>query len=257
MAARIPADVPVASGFRFLARLSRRPALYSLHLIYKGTRDLSDRPFTTPEDVGAVVIDTNDWRYTSFFRPDGGSRLRRFFETNRLQVVDAAGDVVLLLRGGENPVELYRTGDSAPETRRVVGYSGQVTFLGHDTFVSPVEVGGRLPVHTYWRRVAAVDREYAMQLLLFDAYGAAVLVHQRRIGYSFFPAHDWPYGTTVREVFRLVVPDNVKPGSYVLCLRVLEGGGNQFRAAAPDDPEVRRQRGIVRLGPVDVVRPRK
>lgn len=255
MTARVPADANAASGFRFLARLAHRPVLYTLHLIYKGTYDLSDKPFPVPKDVGAVLVDTHDWRYMSFFRPDGGSRLRGFFEGNNLRVVDAAGDVVLLLRDGEPALDLCETGDFSPEVRRPVGYNRQVMFLGRDRFAGDVEPGGRLPLRTYWRRTGAVERIYSMQLLLLDGDGRVAFGHQRWIGYSFFPAHDWPYETTVRETFNLVVPNDVKPGNYVLCLRVVEGRGSQMRPAPPDDPEVRRQRGLIRLGPVTVVRP--
>lgn len=57
---RIPADATVVSSLPFLARLSRRSHLHSMHHVYQGVYTLSDHPYPLPVDVEYIAIDTMD-----------------------------------------------------------------------------------------------------------------------------------------------------------------------------------------------------
>jgi hypothetical protein len=57
----------------------------------------------------------------------------------------------------------------------------------------------------------------------------------------------------VRETCHLVVPTTVKPGTYILRLRVLESLLRELRLAPTADPRLRRTRGFIELGRVRVV----
>ena len=98
MAARLPEQGGIAAGFRFMSRTANRPLLHSIHHVQKGTYTYSTRDFPIPTDVAAAIVDTGDWRYLSYMRPNGGVRLREMVARNRLKVVDAAGAAVLLLQ---------------------------------------------------------------------------------------------------------------------------------------------------------------
>ncbi|GAH35973.1 unnamed protein product, partial [marine sediment metagenome] len=185
----------------------------------------------------------------------GGARVRRLFTTNRLDFVDAAGDTVLLLRDVKEPIKLYETGDFTPERVFREVYNGQLTFLGSDSIPTSAEVGGKLPFCTYWRRVGRIDRYYLTEFTLVDEHGRAVAQLRRYLCYTFYPVHDWRVGDTVRETYNLVIPTNVKPGSYALCLRVLEAKGRKLREARPENPELLKRKGIIRLGRFEVVSP--
>lgn len=257
MVSRVPDERAVASGFRFLARLSRRRSVHSLHHLFKGSYTLSDKPYPVPEDLVAVIVDTNDWMYLSFSRTDGARRLRRMFESNRLEVAEAAGDVVLLLQEVKEPVRLWETPGELPRHSRRVDYNGQLSFLGWDDLPASVEVGGKLPIRTGWMRLGPVDRFYLSQFLLLDSYARPVFTHHRRLGYTFYPAHDWPPRGTVRETYNLVVADDVSPGRYTLALRVLEQVGRGLQVARPGDAELQRRQGMIPLGQIEVVPARR
>jgi len=258
MVSRVPERGAIACDFRFMSHFTNRPVVHSLHHLFKGTHSFSVKPYPIPEDVVATVADLSDRRFLTFTRADSGERLRTFFAKNRLQVVDAAGDAVLLLRDPKESIQLFETGEFASDFRRLTRFNGQLAFLGWDAMPASVEVGGRLPLRTCWKRLGApgsVDRFYLTQFLLLDEYDRAAGGCLRRLGYSFYPVHDWPGGGTVRETYNLVVPMDVKPGTYTVCMRVLEEAGGELRVSLPEDEELRTSRGIIRFGKIEVTKP--
>jgi uncharacterized membrane protein len=253
MVARVPAEGAVACEFRFLTHFTDRPEVHSLHHIAKGTRSYSVKPYPIPEDVAATVADMSDPRYLTFLRGDSGKRLREFFEKNRLEVVDAAGDAVLLEREPKEPIRLLEVGEFTPEVRRRIDYNGQLAFLGWDALPASAEVGGLVTIRTCWKLLdPEVDRFYLTQFLLLDEYDQAAGICVRHLGYTFYPVHDWPEGKTVRERYHLVVPLDVKPGTYTVALRVVEQGGGGLHLSRPSDEKLAAQGGVIRLGKVEV-----
>ena len=252
MVSRVPEDAGVAAGFRCLQRLAYRRNIHSLHHIFKGSYTLSDKPYPIPEDIDAVVVDTSNWMYCSFFRVDGGKRLRKFFDRNRLVPVMSAGDAVLLLRDAKESIKLYETGRFVPQQPYRATYNGQLTLRGWDGLPVSVARGERMPLRTYWQSVVPADRTYFTELLLYDVYQRPVYRHVRHLGYTFYPAHDWPRGLDVQETYQFVVPLNLRPGVHYLCLRVLEGWGQPRQVSRPDEPGLARRAGIIRLGTIEV-----
>jgi uncharacterized membrane protein len=266
MAARIPKEGTVVTTFGFMSHVANRPVLYSLHHIYKGKHTMSDKDYPVPDNVVALAADVNEWLYLSFSRVDGGERLRELLRKNRLSPVDSAGDAVLFLRDAEKPIELYETGRFTPDRRQRHDFNKQLSFLGWDPLPATAEIGGRLPVRTYWRRFGDMDpldptafRYYLTEFVLTDDYGrnAFGFRHYRRLGYTFYPVHDWPRDATVRELYNLMVPTDARPGAYELGVRVIEQAGRQLGPAEPADEELRRTDALIPLGKVTVMPPRK
>jgi hypothetical protein len=258
-ARRIGAEGGVVADFRMLSRFVNRPSVYSLHHIYSGNYTLSTKPYPIPEDVAALAADVGDPFYVGWSRPDGGNRLRRLLELNRLAPVDSAGDAVLFLKDAKEPHPLWETGDFVPDFSRRTSYNGQLMFLGWDRLPEAVLPGGRLPIRTLWKRTGgfggAAFRYYRTQFILLDEGGTQTLSVDRRIGYTFYPVHDWPAGRTVRERYNLVIDETIPPGRYTLGLRLLEEAGGEVRASMPSDESLRKANGVIVLGEV-VVKPR-
>ncbi len=256
MIERVPAEGGVATGFRFMAHVCNRPEVYSLHHVYFGRHTISDKPYETPEGVSAALADL----VVAWSNRDGAARMRQLLEKNRLVAEDSAGDMILFLRGpspglGASPTQaqpLWETGEATPPNRRRVDYNGQLSLLGWDDLPTAVAPGGRLPVRTYWRRTAEADRFYHTQFILIDDAGTGAFAMQRRIGYVFYPVHDWPRDAVVRDLYRLVVPLDVPRGSYRLGLRVLEDVGGRLALSLPADEALMRTGGILLLGRVTV-----
>ena len=64
----------------------------------------------------------------------------------------------------------------------------------------------------------------------------------------FHPAGEWPDTTMVTETWRMVVPDDAKPGTYMLTMRVGRRVGSDQVLCVTDDPRVRAQNNWVELG---------
>ncbi len=87
-----------------------------------------------------------------------------------------------------------------------------------------------------------------LQLTAYDAREKAAFSQWRYLGYMLHPAGDWPETTMVSETYRLVIPDDIDPGTYMLGMRV----GRRYRLdqvlCETDDPRVRAQNMVVELG---------
>jgi uncharacterized membrane protein len=252
MVARVPAEGAIACEFRFLSRFTNRPDVHSLHHIAKGTHTYSGKAYQMPEDVVATVADTSDPRFLTFLRGESGGRLRAFMGKNRLEFADAAGDAVLLLREPKESIRLLEIGEYTPEVRRRTDYNGQLGLLGWDTLPASAEVGGRVPIRTFWERLGTVDRFYLTQFLLLDEHDRAVGTRVRHLGYTFYPVHDWPGQGIVRETYHLVVPLGVKPGTYTVALRVVEQTDGGLAVSRPSDGQLVEEGGVLRFGKIEV-----
>ena len=150
----------------------------------------------------------------------------------------------------------FRADAPFPATARDVTYDRQLAFTGFSLPESTVAAGGVLPVETHWRRAAAADRQFMIQLVLRDTEGKAVFSVVRHLGYLLYPVAEWPADTPVRETYRLVVPSHIRPGAYSLGLRAAWWRDGPLALCEPDDPRLREQGLIVPLGRITVTGPR-
>lgn len=235
MVARVPREGGVVAAFQFLARLASRPVVHSMHHILTGFYTYSTRRYPVPEGIHAVLADIGDERLAHYINPGSPFRMRELMARNDLHPVDAAGDLVLYVRGAADTVELIRTAAPGPAIARAVTYDGQLTFAGCTLPESGVAPGGLLPIETCWRRVAPADRHFMIQLVVQDAAGEAVFSVIRHLGYLLYPVAVWPADTLVRETYRLVVPLTLGPGEYSLSLRVAWWRQGPMQFSQPDD----------------------
>ena len=252
---RIPRDGGVVAGFEYLARLASRPDVHSVHHIYLGYYTYSTRPYPIPEGIAAMLVDVGDTRLAAYVGPGTSGRLRDLVARNDLRPVETAGDLLLFMRAAADTAELVRVGVEPPAGGPVVSYERQIAYAGSALPESTVAVGGALPVETWWRRVADVDRMYMLQLLLRDDTGETKYSVVRHLGYLVYPVSSWPADTTVRETYRMVVPTNVRPGVYSLGLRLALWRKGFPVASRPDDPAQLGQELIVPLGRITVTKP--
>jgi uncharacterized membrane protein len=252
MLRRVPDQGAVASGFRFLPYVVDRDVVYSVHHVYAGVHTMSDKPYAIPEDVVAMLLDADSRNYLSFSRSDGGVRLRRLLEVNRLVPVDAADDAVLFLRDAEDPMALVEVADGAHVNRRRVDYGGQISFVGWDAPAPFAARGERLTLRTFWRRTGAVDRYYLTQFAFFDSEGRENALPPRHLGYTIWPPHDWRSDAIIAETYRLVVPGNVPEGTWTLGVRLIEQRAGGLILARVEDEDLRATRFFIPLGNVTV-----
>jgi hypothetical protein len=137
-------------------------------------------------------------------------------------------------------------------TPAAVTYDRQLEFLGCSIPSRSTVPGGLLPLRTHWRRIGTIDRYYLMELSLFRGGDEQVMQHTRYLGYGIPTVESMPPGVRFREDYRLIVPRDVRPGSYTLVLRMGARQGPRSIMAGPDDPVLQRAGGYISLGSIEV-----
>jgi len=218
MMKRVPRDGGVVAGFEFLARLARRDHIESIHHVVTGRYTYSDRPYPLPRDVGAVISDMAG--QIPNLRFDSGQRLRRMLADNDLHPVDAAGSVLLFLRGARDTVPLLRFLPPRPDSDAAFTADGQLAFYDADSLPQLVARGGLLPIRTRWRRVGPATRAYLMQVRVYHEgdFTRAAYGRNRPIAYGLLPLADWPADSVVEETYRLEMSAILTPGLYRVAL---------------------------------------
>jgi uncharacterized membrane protein len=242
----------VVAGFEFLPRLATRRHTRSFHNIVGGTHTFSPRPYPVPDDVTSLIADVSHVRIRPYANLATGDRLHDLVARNRLGLVGAAGDLLLFLRGAPDSVRVWEVGEAPVANPDRVVFDRRLVYLGGEYLASTVEPGGLLPVRTCWRKVAPTDSLYIVQFTVFDARRAWVFSSMHYIGYMFHPAGEWPDTTMVTDTWRMVVPDDARPGTYMLGMRVGRRVGMDQVLCETDDPRVRAHSNVVELGPFTI-----
>jgi hypothetical protein len=251
---RVPRQGDVVAGFEFLPRFTERRGLHSLHHFLSGHYTFSTRAYQVPRGVTAVIADLGDGSLFSHVNAGTSGRWRELLRENGLAPVEAADDLVLFAPAPREPIELWALAEPVLPRPRPVVYDGQVAYIGGEQGESVVQAGGVLPLRTYWRRVAPVDRFYLTEIVVADSTSRAVLQLWRYLGYTLHPVAEWPAGATARESFRLVIPPGLIPGRYFVGMRLWGRGATQAVCEA-DDPAVRAEDGFVTVARFHVIAP--
>jgi len=242
----------VLAGFEFLTRLASRHHTRSFHNVVGGTHTFSTRPYPVPDGVTALIADVSHVRIRPYANLATAERLRDLIGRNRLGMVAAAGDLMLFLRDAPDSVRLWEVGEAPiPHPQRVI-FDRQLAFLGSGYPTAEVAPGGLLPVRTSWRKVAPTDSLYVLQLTAYDAAGRGAFSQMRYLGYMLHPAGTWPDTTMVTETWRMVIPDDAKPGTYMLGMRVGRRYALDQVLCTTDNPRILAQSNVVELGPFTI-----
>jgi uncharacterized membrane protein len=245
------------AGFEFLSRLASRPHVRSFHNIAGGLHTFSTKPYPVPDDVTGLIVDVAHARIRPYAKPGTGARVREMLRRNRLGLVEAAGDILLFLRDAPDSVEIWREGEASIARPTRVVFDGQLAYLGNELLATTVTPGGLLPLRTHWRKVAPTDSLYVLELAAYDGSIRMAFATMRYLGYMLHPAGDWPDTTMVSETYRLVIPDDTAPGTYMLGMRVGRRAGLGQTRSDTDDPRVRAQNMVVELGTFTILPPER
>lgn len=250
MIARVPPRQGVVASFEFLARLAARENVQSFHHVFQGHYTLSPKPYPMPRDVHALLSAVgNQW-------DEGGARrVRELIRGNDLHPVDAAGDLVLFLRGARDTVPLLDPAPDAPGDSLRIVFDGQLAFLGAELPEPRVAHGGSLVIRTDWRRVAPGDRVFLTLWTLLDERGRVALYTTRYLGYGLATPDRWAEGLAMRETYRLPISPSLAPGRYELVMEVANRKESSGGMARSDDPRLAASGGMLSLGAIEVEGP--
>lgn len=245
----VPSQGGVVAGFELLSRFVRREDLHSMHHVLLGRYTFSNRAYPVPRGIVALIGDTSDRTLLGALNATSGQRMRELCAVNDLHPAMAMGEAVLWTRGARDTVELQSPGAPAIARDPPVILDGALALIGWDPLPESVRAGGTLTLRLGWKRVAPVRRLFPIRLELIDARGASVATQLHALGYSVWPAHEWPAESPRVETVRVVLPVDLAGGADTLALAVQAQGG----AALVSDPAHPGGDGRVRLGVVRVL----
>lgn len=219
MVAQVPKDGAVVAGFEFLSHFAMRREVHSIHHVLTGTYTYSARPYPLPTGVRAIVADLS--AQIPNLRFDSGRRIREIAAEHDLRPAAAVGGTVFLLAGARDSVELFRVGEDWTHQSLDMLVDEQLLFMNAVRLDSVVAPGGVARIACYWKRKAPPNRNYLSQMSLMKGDERVFYGRVRALGYGIFPAADWPADSSVMDIYHLLIPDDVPPGSYTPMFRLV------------------------------------
>jgi hypothetical protein len=165
-----------------------------------------------------------------------------------------ADDLVLFETHVLAPIDLVARDAPPGDSSRALVFDRQLAYLGGRVVDATGTAGGTVTLRTWWRRVGEIDRHYQTRFDLVDASGHVTPGRRRYLGYMLWPPHTWPAGETMRETYRLILYDDVRPGVYGVRMRVVWRNRTGSGAAVPDDSLRFGSEIALELGRIQVVR---
>jgi hypothetical protein len=220
-----------------------------MHHVLLGRYTFSNRRYPVPRDIVALIGDTSDRTLLGALNATSGRRMQELCATNDLHPTMALGEAVLWTRGGRDTVELRTPGRPTIARDPPVLLDGALAVIGWDPLPGSVRAGETLPLRLGWRRIGPMRRLFPVRLELLDPRGVPVCSQLHSLGYSVWPAHEWPTDSSLIETVRIVLPEDLRAGTDTLTLAVQARGG----PALVDDPAHPGGDGRVRLGAVRVL----
>jgi hypothetical protein len=222
MVSQIPRDGTVVSSFDFLAELSQRKNLYSLHNIWQGFNVFSSiNPYTknSSEHSFALVDWKDPWllgelenAQNTTARREILQRLNNFYKEHPWWVMEAANEVTLLTNNPEFKNTLVSV-NSSVKTNDALNVTIDNTFTLKDFKINAI-AQSRLPMSFTWKAIHQPEDIYnaTFEILRDDKI---VYKKNHALGYAVYSTLLWKAGETINENYWLYLP-NLSPGSYNL-----------------------------------------
>ncbi len=251
MVRALPAGTTAAS-LETLTDVADRTKLVSLHYIFLGHQQFSDRPYTLPTDTTAVLMDQRDFLFYQLLYPietpagrTGYQRLRNLLTERGLHLT-AATDRFMVFTKGTIPLNvqpLYSMG-AASHLNGTQSTHDDIQFLGWSSdsgLLSTVtsSFGGHsfrlMPVSFTFEKTTAQPTLYQLEFS-FRTNGKVVYRQVMPFGGGLFPTSDWSAGQPVTTNLRLLLPGWLR-GQTDVEVRVLNLNGglglNGVRTTVP------------------------
>ncbi len=224
---RIPNDAGVVSSFEFSPMLAGRKSYYSFHFIYSGL--FWDVPYQTPGNIDYALINFNDPRLLSFYRPGSDTRVREFLDKGRFGVVDMVNNVVLFKKGYQGVLKLYEIRhpkDLHRTTEGIVQVQNPVKLTALDVRQERKNNKLFLNFVFHWRAMAHINHEIMALMVIVNGHGEQVYNKQRILCYGVYPSYRWLPEQEIVEYYDMLLPGSLPAGEYKVYMALFPKGSN-------------------------------
>jgi uncharacterized membrane protein len=252
----IPDDASVVSMFRFLAKLSSRARVYSLHPIYSGEEDVTGLKYTVPDDIQYVLIDYEDDSFFKNYERQHSYKYMQDFIVGRKYGVEKVIDAFVLLKEGkEDLTPLYEILKEAPTLQKQVNQPVQFNLNGQmfqfigliGTDLSLVETDGfrQAKIASYWQCINEAPRT-GFEPAPFTINIALVIVNSAKpdapvptgiriypLCYEIYPTTIWKKDEIIKNINYISLPPDLPGGEYNILLQPVAKDSNLQRLMTP------------------------
>jgi len=204
----IPPERSVVATFEFLAPLSNRHRLYSLHHIYTGRYTLSTVPYPVPGDADVVLINTDDYltfHTRAFYGPDHYLRLQKLLQGTGWKIA-AWLDPFLAFERTPGMAEaapcLVSLAEQPPAFRGRITQKEDVPVVLRGFSLGAPDSGNIAEMVLFWEKKADDAPEFTALCVLSGKHGTVYSGHLAP-GSRIWPPQSWPCGRIVADRHRI------------------------------------------------------
>lgn len=226
----VPGDARVAAGYALLPNLSSRKTLVSLHYVFSGKQQFSQKEYEPPP-VDVMILDTRDILfYHSTNDPGteryvhGAERIRAYAEKNGLSLTHVDDRVVRWTKG-KTAQQTSTHLDALPESAvRISGDAiGGMRLLAWETpsgelIAEEKNFNGKrfrfLPLSLYWERSGSVA-SYRFFIIRISQGDRTLSEERYPVSYGLDPPFTWEQGEIVKDQWTFLIPKDTPQGAAI------------------------------------------
>jgi hypothetical protein len=241
-AQQIPSRAAVVATYDYLTKLSGRPEIYSLHYVFRGTKQYSPEKYVLPENVEYAAIDFSDLmtyqiQYSQEDFYSGGYERVRDLLLNNFGLVKVTDTQSVWKKGYNSEIKLV---DSAPTfdiaNPQNINLGDEIAFLGYSSPQRTISGSVTLiDLSFFWKSLTTITADYQLQIAYLDRTGKILYQRYFPLAYGLYPSSQWPQNKIIKTNQWLQLPEEFqnKISQLKISLVELEGylGLNNLKSA--------------------------
>ena len=214
--ADIPTDASVLSTFSFLAKLSGRHEIHSLHHLYYGRYTLSDVPYPMPDNIDYIVMDTNDritFKGTAFYFPDSYKNIQKVMAGSQWKVASHLDSLLILQKTNtpeQTPLDiLSEVPDNTKMSKNITQSEGaDIKLLGFNLDTPDTDNNATLTL--FWRKQEISSKDYHILVTVKeDASDTPLYSGRLSPGSRIWPPQSWKSEKIIADKHRIHLTQSI------------------------------------------------
>jgi len=216
----------VVSSYDFLAHLSGRENIYSLHYAFLGKKQFTDENFILPDKIDKVVINFEDfiiyliqsqnlYSYQEQY-PTGDQRIKDLLQEKNLRLSHLTDTIGVYQKDYHSEIKLYEIIQTIKKdiNQKNANLDGKIKFIGweeNNTKNSNQLIGGQIvPLTFYWQPLQKIENDYQLQLELIDEKNKSAYQKYYPLAYGLYPTRRWNKNEIVKINYWFSIPEEFK-----------------------------------------------
>ncbi len=210
---QIPSRAKVVATYDYLTRLSGRPDVFSLHYVFRGTKQYSSEKYILPEDVEYAAIDFSDlityqiqFSRENFYR-SGYQRVKDLLlnDFGLVQIADTQSLWKKNLKSKTKLVEFVT--DFTIDNPQYYYFDNKIAFLGYST--PKITTSNKIPlidISFFWKSLTTLTEDYQLRITYLDQNGKSLYSRYFPLAYGLYPTSQWPQEKIIKTNQWLALP---------------------------------------------------